>query len=716
MATGLGRLELRQALQSITDAGVSMTGAQYGAFFYSDEDAEGGRFDVYTVSGADARSFPDRVPLRHTAMFVPTFSGARVVRSADVLADPRYGTGSTSGLPTHHPAVRSYLAVPVTTPDERIIGALLFGHREPDRFDEGSEVAARAVAAHAAAAVENTRLLGQAHRARQQAEDTAQRLQLLQDITALLSTAASTAQIVERVPPAVTTALDCAGVQLLLLDAAGTSLVGPLSPALPEHTRRAWPRVPLEVSVPSTHAVLTGAPVRSVGAELDEWPGVRGVDRGGVQAVLAVPLLDRARRPLGVLSANWEDEHRIDPGVTDLVLAVAGQVGQALERTRLADAQQEAQRKLTESVKALSAVARDLQSGLLPRRLPELERVRVAVRYLPAAAAEVGGDWYDVIESPDGRVTFVIGDVQGHNTTAAGLMGQLRTAVRAYVSEGHDPATALARTNSVLLQLDTGLFATCCLAQLDQATGELVVATAGHPPPLLLDRAGQVGELDVDAGVPLGIDEDAAYEPTRLLLTGHSRVLLHTDGVVESAPDGTERGLAAMRQILHERRADTCDAIADGVVAGIPHRLTDDAALLVLDYAGPSVQRTDAGTTLAPDLREVAEARLFLHRTLRAWGVDDDTTASAELITSELVTNAITHTGTPARLQLTRFGEGEHLRIAVGDGSTRHPTPREAGPDALGGRGLAIVDVLAESWGVRDEGDGKVVWAQLAPR
>ncbi|WP_369070408.1 SpoIIE family protein phosphatase [Kineococcus terrestris] len=715
MAAGLGQMDLRRALRSVTDAGVSMTGAQYGAFFYSGEDAQGGRFDLYTVSGESAGAFPDRVPLRHTAMFSPTFSGAQVVRSPDVLRDPRYGANATAGLPAQHPGVRSYLAVPVTTPDARVIGAMLFAHREPGHFDEGAEIAARAVAAHAAAAVENARLLGQAHRARREAEDTAQRLQLLQDVTALLSTAASTAEIAARVPEALTDALGCTGAHLLLLDPDAGALAGVHSSVTPAGVHRTPVRLPLSASSPSTHAVLTAAPVSSSGAHLRAWPGLRGVEMPGVEAAHAVPLLDRARRPLGALTATWSDAAVLDTGVTDLLAAVAGQVAQALERTRLYDAQQEAQQRLTESVEALSTLARDLQSGLLPRRLPELERVRVAVGYLPAvAAAEVGGDWFDVVPGTGEHVTFVIGDVQGHNTTAAGLMGQLRTAVRAYVSEGHDPATALARTNSVLLQLDTGLFATCCLVRLDQGSGEVVTALAGHPPPLLLGPGGEVTELDAPAGTALGVTDDAVYEVGRCQLTGRSRLVLYTDGVVEAAPEGSDLGLATVAHVLRTHRDASCEELVSAVTAAIPHRLTDDAALLVLDYSGPRVQHAEAGTALAADLRAVAEARRFLLRTLRSWGVDEDVTAGAELVVSELVTNAVTHTGSPPHLHLSHLGDTGHLRVAVSDGSTRHPAARAAGPDALGGRGLAIVEALAERWGVSDQGEGKVVWARLA--
>ncbi len=205
----------------------------------------------------------------------------------------------------------------------------------------------------------------------------------------------------------------------------------------------------------------------------------------------------------------------------------------------------------------------------------------------------------------------------------------------------------------------------------------------------------------------------ATYVACHTRLASRSRVLLYTDGVVESAADAAERGLATVKHVVHQLRERGCDAIADGVLAAIPHRLTDDAALLVLDYAGPHARREVAATHLSPDLRAVGDARRFLRDVLRSWKAEGDTVDNAELIASELVTNAVTHTGAPAQLLLTREPDTRLLRISVSDGSTRHPSPREADLDALGGRGLAIVDVLAQSWGVTDQGDGKAVWAEL---
>jgi anti-sigma regulatory factor (Ser/Thr protein kinase) len=391
-------------------------------------------------------------------------------------------------------------------------------------------------------------------------------------------------------------------------------------------------------------------------------------------------------------------------------------VALALERAHLLDAERAARESLAGSVAALTDLARTLQRGLLPRRLPVLDRVRVAVRYQPAlVGSEVGGDWYDALEVDDG-VVFVIGDVQGHNTTAAGLMGQLRTAVRAYVSEGHAPGAALERTNRLLVDQTDELFATCCLVRLDQSSGTLTVASAGHPPPLVV-RGQDLTELAVEPGPPLGVEHAATYASQSYRLDGDCRVVLYTDGVVESRFDQLESGAAALRRNALAGAGADPEELASRIMTGIPHRLDDDAAMLVLAYAGPSTQVEEAVLPLASDLRAVGQARTFLTAALTAWEAED-LLDGAELVLSELVTNALVHTDSPAGATLRFAPASRVLTLVVRDASTRHPRERHAGNDALGGRGLAIVEAVSDAWGVNVEGAGKTVWAELrgAPR
>jgi PAS domain S-box-containing protein len=152
-------LELENLVQKVTDAGVELSGAQFGAFFYNVRDDAGEQYLLYTLSGADRADFEKLGRPRITDIFRPTFSGEGVIRSDDITKDPRYGKNAPhSGMPKDHLPVRSYLAVPVIGREAEVIGALLFGHPDPARFTEQHERLIKGIAAHASVAIDNARL------------------------------------------------------------------------------------------------------------------------------------------------------------------------------------------------------------------------------------------------------------------------------------------------------------------------------------------------------------------------------------------------------------------------------------------------------------------------------------------------------------------------------------------------------------------------------
>ncbi|MEW1956907.1 ATP-binding SpoIIE family protein phosphatase [Kineococcus sp. NPDC059986] len=578
------------------------------------------------------------------------------------------------------------------------------------RFTPEEEQAATVLGLSLGLAVDVTRLTA----AERSAAATATRGVLLERITGLLQTSATTAEITARIPTAVVEVLDCLSSSLYVVD--GADLVGASHPPIAEPVGSRLRRITRDADTPMTEAVRTGRPVVLTRAEIGRYRDLEGLDPDRIGVALVVPLTGRDDLVIGTLTVNWGDRSPLEHTDLGLFAAVAAQLAVALERAQLLDAERSSRIELSRSHEALARLARDLQRGLLPQRLPHRAGLDVATRYAPAlAGADIGGDWYDAVQ--DGTdVALIIGDVQGHNTRAAGLMGQLRTAVRAYVSEGHDPSAALERTNRLLVDLDAGRFATCCLVRLDTATGMLTVASAGHNAPLVVDDAG-FRELVVDPGPPLGVDHGAVYPATRYRLLGRSVLVLHTDGVVEVLGEGSERGEQALHDTLRESAgrapAPTADELATSLMAAIPHELTDDAALLVATFAGADVSRLDAALWLPPDIRAVAAAREFLRERLTAWSTDE-LLDEAELVLSELVTNALVHTGGGAGVALRFDGADRRLRIAVQDSSTRSPHGRDAPPDALGGRGLAIVDAVADAWGVEVAEHGKTVWADLA--
>ncbi len=360
-----------------------------------------------------------------------------------------------------------------------------------------------------------------------------------------------------------------------------------------------------------------------------------------------------------------------------------------------------------------------LQHSLLPRALRVPVGLTAAARYLPGArGTRVGGDWYDVLEV-DGRTVLVVGDVMGRGMQAAAIMGQLRATVRAYALEGHGPAEVLTRLDRVVLQL-TGLhFSTCVIGVLDPVRRTLCVASAGHLPPVVVAPGGGATVLEVDPGLPLGVGGGTFVEQTVLLEPG-SLVLLYTDGLVESRTASVEEGIAQLVAALAEP-VDSAELACSRVLRalGRPGDQDDDTAVLAvrLDDPGPSTDVAPGDEPLQIALPARAEAASRARSALRALlgplGLDAD---AAELLVSELVGNAVRYAGEGEVLVHARVADGL-LRVEVLDSSQVVPPlpTRMPSADAESGRGLLLVEALAERWGAEPIPGGKRLWFELTP-
>jgi PAS domain S-box-containing protein len=294
----------------------------------------------------------------------------------------------------------------------------------------------------------------------------------------------------------------------------------------------------------------------------------------GQGASMALPLVSH-----GVLQGGWElrwPEARERTQDKERFLATAANLAATtLERARLFEAQRE--------------VAELLQRSLLPDQLPQPDGVRTAARYLPAGrAAQVGGDWYDVIPLSDGRVGVAIGDVSGHGVRAAALMGQLRGTLRAYALEGRPPGQVLAALNRAAAAssgLSPDQLATAAYAVVDLVSGQVRHARAGHPPLVLVEPAGDGWEprlLDGAAGLPLGVDEDTAYPEATADLGAGSWLLGYTDGFVERRDEPFDTGLDRLLDALRTSSRCAPDELLDGLLATVPGPADDDIALIAL--------------------------------------------------------------------------------------------------------------------------------------
>lgn len=230
---------------------------------------------------------------------------------------------------------------------------------------------------------------------------------------------------------------------------------------------------------------------------------------------------------------------------------------------------------LAEDDNRLSAA---LQRTLLLDELPTVPGLALAARYIPSAEDVVGGDWYDIVPLPDGRVAIVLGDVAGHGLAAAAITAQLRHALRAHLLRADGPAAALDGLNQVIASLLPGEMATALVAELDPQTGDVVVANAGHLPMLHATAAG-AGFLDEVRGPALGVLDVADYPELRLQLTGDDRLLLFSDGLVERRGSDLRIGLDALRDAVAGAPADP-QHLLDAVLGALNPQGADDVTLV----------------------------------------------------------------------------------------------------------------------------------------
>ncbi|MGY3205986.1 SpoIIE family protein phosphatase [Streptomyces sp. TE5632] len=333
--------------------------------------------------------------------------------------------------------------------------------------------------------------------------------------------------------------------------------------------------MPLSEPTPGGQVLRTGVPAFFESREeLERLYPVLIVNPSGFSSWAYLPLI-ASGRPVGTCVLAYASPHHFTTEERAVLTSLAGLIAQALERALLYDAKHR--------------LAHGLQAALLPHTLPSLAGIEAAARYLPATQGmEIGGDFYDLVPT-QGMAAAVIGDVQGHNVTAAGLMGQVRTAVRAYTTVGQPPEEVMRSTNRLLLELGSELFASCLYLRLDPARGRAVMSRAGHPPPLLRRPDGRVRVLDLAGGPLLGIDGSATYPTTEVDLSPGSLLVLYTDGLVESPGTDFEDALADLGRLLTALGDRPLDDLANALVqhGARPEGRVDDVALLLLKALPP---------------------------------------------------------------------------------------------------------------------------------
>ncbi|HUR84963.1 MAG TPA: SpoIIE family protein phosphatase [Solirubrobacteraceae bacterium] len=531
--------------------------------------------------------------------------------------------------------------------------------------------------------------LVRAQAARASAEVTAERLRVMQSIADAALAADSVEDLLEDLLARLLDALDVDRAAIVLAGEGEPRVAAQASPGL-------------EVSVQRNGLVKIDGVSASVLRE--RAPLVIGdlarseIDASSlgpaVVSVLAVPLVERAR-VFGTVQVGMLTPRDFDDETIDVLRLLADRVGLAITRTRL----HERERR----------IARELQHSLLPKSLPEIPGVALAARYRPGGdGVTVGGDWYDAVALPGGRVAIAIGDVVGRGIAAASTMGQMRSALRAILAQGDNTGAMADRLNRFALGLGVGeaVMTTVVLAIYEPTTGALRFTNAGHPPALVLAPDGSASYLSQPASVPMGVLEAPRYPEHMVQIERGSTLILYTDGLVEEPTEVLDIGLERLLDAARDTRDDVEELCEVLLEKGLPPsaRHPDDVTLLVLraqECLGEKVSLEVSGEPGA--LRSTRDTlRLWLRESAATQDETDDITMACNEACENVVEHAYGLGDDPFSVMFAR--DGRDISIHIRDRGTwqGETTPNR-------GLGLELMRRLVDDVDVQSGPNGTTV-------
>jgi serine phosphatase RsbU (regulator of sigma subunit)/anti-sigma regulatory factor (Ser/Thr protein kinase)/uncharacterized protein YigA (DUF484 family) len=620
-----------------------------------------------------ARGFPDDVLAAWSR-----FPADTPVIARDVLGERSVVTvGSAEEALERYPLLASFgegypmgaqAAAPLLAGDE-LLGVLGVNFRAPRRFSLEDESLLLAIGRQCGQAIERARLFEAEQRALRRAAR-------LQEVTARLARAVTTEDAARAILRGATGGVGADAASIALASDDGRSLR--VSPGLlSSGTLRLRP--PFEISMNDrsvlAHVYRNGRAMWI--ASPDEWESrfEEGFATQGDlgRCVYAVPIVAKGEA-IGALAVYFQQERsRPSAEEAELISSFAHQAGVALERARAYEVEHEA--------------AMTLQRNLMPEGTGYSATVDVDGRYLPATrGVHVGGDWYDIVDRPDGTVAFAVGDIAGHGLQAAAAMGQVRSAWRALALSMTEPNAILTSLDRFAGSVDGAFFSTILTLLLDPSHGELRYASAGHPPALVIEPDGSTRFLEGGRSVPLGLPFDLPRPQAQERLGPGSILVVYTDGLVERREEPLDRGLERLAQMASRVRAGSLTEISDGLLEIVADDRHDDVALLTI---GPRRPVEVFRRTFPADAHELATMRAELRAWLERSGLPAETREDVVLACTEAATNAIEHAYIGRRGDVLIEAESEDgtLQVSVVDhGRWRHPRP-----DDSRGRGLELV-------------------------
>ena len=574
------------------------------------------------------------------------------------------------------------LTAPLIVGNERI-GAMHIAFRKARRFDDEDLAFAQTLARQCAQALERARLYEEELRAREQAERLAGRLRRLQTVVDATFTSGSVDELLERLLTRLRDAVESDTASILIVDEKEDILMTRKSIGFPEDMVS---RVPVgegfagHIAASQRQLVVPDiAQTEVVGAQLKN---------SGVVSVAGVPLVADGRT-IGVVHVGMRTPRNFDREDVLLLRLIAARAAVAIDRAQIHEREHR--------------IAEILQRSLLPERLPAIEGVEAAARYVPGAVGvAVGGDWYDVFELADGSIGVAVGDVVGHGVRAAATMGRLRNVLRAYAFEGFGPAEALSRLNRLASESGEDVFATVVYAHMSPSRSRLQLASAGHPPPLLRSPDGSVRLLDEGRSLPIGATGDTTYSEAEVRFETGSTIVLYTDGLVERRGESIDVGISRLVDLV-ERSDVPVDELADRIVAELEWaEHNDDLALVAVHLEPVSPPHLSLRFPARPE--ELAPMR----RSVRAWleghGAAEEEVFDFLVAVNEACSNAVEHPLGEEDVDIGLDAEltDGHVTIVIEDRGAWRP----AGPKNDRGRGFEFMQALMENVDVERSPDG----------
>jgi PAS domain S-box-containing protein len=542
--------------------------------------------------------------------------------------------------------------------------AVLTMHRSPDGspYGERDLTLAGQIADRAGIALDNALLLAE-ERA------TASRLALLQQATAAFAAATTPHRVAETAATHGRRLL--LDHELAVFELRDTHRLEPLPVRGQRYGRE---RLDLREHSPIADAVGSLAPMWL--GRVDDWREeypefVSSARAAGFHSGAVIPLV-ASGKCIGVLALGSRREFPLDDGDRRAALSLAEQCAQALDRARLYQAEHE--------------IADTLQRSLLPARLPRLDRLALAARYLAGAAfSQAGGDWYDVLPLGDERVALIVGDVVGQGPRAAAAMGQLRSTLAAYLLEGHPPGSALARLDEFAARIPDALASTVVCVVVDCAAAELRWARAGHLPPLVI-MDGRSRFLSGARGPVLGLGGGMEFTEESCPLSPRAGIVLYTDGLVERRDADLDADLARLAAIATDLPPEELAVwLVDNLLT--EEGPGDDVALVVARLVPEPLVRT---LPARPD--QLAVVRADVAAWAKRSGLSQPLTDDLLLVLGEATANSVEHAyrDQPAgefTYEVRCRPEGGVTGV-VTDGGRWRPVPADNGTR---GRGLAMI-------------------------